>query len=648
MGTTPTSRRSRRLAGVAPAAKIRPSRKRQPNTHTLDAFCKKQAQKQSSIRLRGTGNRKISRNSELPNSGKSPKDVPTTPIEILTSPGAPSQSSPYLTPAPARKRATAPPPSSPFNPNDEGKLPHNVSIIITPIMDGSRKGDASICLNIDINNTFRVGLQKLQDIVYSKYVRNWAEVRKLTPAEKPRFDHLQVVIGNPKGHSRRFKVDDDDSWRNVEITLRQIEKDGGANRKNAHYLEVDAVYRSFDRSITPPVENSSQAKDSKARPGTARITRLGATPEGEDGTSEAEMDEDEEEEEDSQDLDLPPVLKVRDSITNRQLKAKRAHDRALPRTSYYRGRIFATHQCRRDGCEGEKGACYHLKSSDSHHKLVAKDLDEWAQLIGVDEEVTLQLPPPHLIIKYMGGYQLMKNKRRSRKGPEEKKNDVTKEETPAPVNPTATIPLAQAPIQYPYPAQPAILPPPFYQLPPYPAPQYPQPPYHATPRYYDPEYDHWAPLPRSRRPAYPPPPPSRPKVPSSPIRDPTNEVLAGLKAYMVERAENPEQVDHIDRGIQTMKELGFRVEHLQANFTIQKLLDEGVNLDTILLLQGYGKDFKAMWQERRAAAEGLLKVQQAPFQPGEMGGSIASFTRQQFGGNGGYMGDNSSGFFDNY
>jgi hypothetical protein len=118
-------------------------------------------------------------------------------------------------------------------------------------------------------------------------------------------------------------------------------------------------------------------------------------------------------------------------------------------------------------------------------------------------------------------------------------------------------------------------------------------------------------------------------------------VLAGLAEYIIEKVEDPEQLDLVSDCVEAMKRRHIKVEHLQLNAVINLLIDDGVRVDIVLLVQQHARDFKAMWKGRRAAAEGLINVAK--------GGSTASYSRQQLGGNGGYMGgQQSAGFFDNY
>ena len=624
----PTGRRSKRLQGEDPSAEKPAKRARKANSHTLAEFSKKQAL----VRQQNTGKRQGKR-PRVP--AQSPKKVLETPIPISSTPASPPSRVVDTTPVPKSKRAAAPPPSSPFNPSEEGKNPHYVSLIITPVMDGLRKESNGICYNLDINNVFRKSYEELQDVVYQKYVKNWEDIRKLKPSEKPRLSYWNVTIGNPKGRHHILRVDDVESWKDVEITLRQVEKDGGSDRKNAHKITIDAVYQSFDRSVTPPPEKPAKGK-SKARPETVRLTRLD-TSDSETGTIE---DEDDYDTSDSQDLDQPPPLyKSRDSMTNRQLKEKRSRDKRLPAEEYNRKQLFAHHKCTRDGCENRSGACFYIKSKDSHHKLLPTELDEWAQLIGVDD-ITLKRPPQDWVLEYLKGYNEMKCKRKGKKDTDEKKDKVREEGTPTPTT-TTTQPIDR-PVHYVLPTQP-VLPTYYHTQPQYPVqPQYPAHP--PPPTYYDPQYNHWVAPPRLRRPP-PPPPLPRPTIYSSPIREPIQEVHKGLEEYLLEKAQDEEERVIITRGLEVIRKHKIKVEQLKNNVAIQTLLDGGIRADIIMQIQDQAKEFKVIWQGHRAATEGLIKLQQSHSQSLGGGGSIASTYRQQMGS---FGEDQTANYFDSY
>ena len=131
----PPKRCSKRLLGEQPSGEKTTKRLRKPNTNTLDAFSAQQAP----VHRRKTGKRRVIKAPELPKPVPRGKKVPATPILISSTPGgAPSSPTPS-TPVPARRRANAPPPSSPFDLSEEGKKPLYVALMITPVIDDSRK-----------------------------------------------------------------------------------------------------------------------------------------------------------------------------------------------------------------------------------------------------------------------------------------------------------------------------------------------------------------------------------------------------------------------------------------------------------------------------------------------------------------------------
>jgi hypothetical protein len=85
-------------------------------------------------------------------------------------------------------------------------------------------------------------------------------------------------------------------------------------------------------------------------------------------------------------------------------------------------------------------------------------------------------------------------------------------------------------------------------------------------------------------------------------------VLARLEQHLIEHVEDLEQLELIDRGIRAMKTHHLKVEMLQSNVAVQILLDEGVRVNIVLLMQRQAKAFKKTWQATRAAAGGLLNI----------------------------------------
>jgi hypothetical protein len=99
-----------------------------------------------------------------------------------------------------------------------------------------------------------------------------------------------------------LRVKDTEAWKNIEITLCQIEKNSRASRKHAHKVEINAIYISYNRLVTSPPQTILSKEKSKARPDIVQYTNLDATPEN---TSEAEADKGEEEDNNnSNNLDL--------------------------------------------------------------------------------------------------------------------------------------------------------------------------------------------------------------------------------------------------------------------------------------------------------------------------------------------------------
>ena len=170
----PTSRRSKRLASNEPLAEKPLKRVHKPNSQTIDAFLKSQTPVQPTIRPQNTKRRRNIKASKLQKASRPSKKAPTTPIPIsstLSSP--PPTESAQNTPLslPQTKRTNAPTPSSPFDPKEEGKAPHNVSLIITLIIDDSRKTNYGICLNINLNFIYRELFKDLKQIIYNKYIK---------------------------------------------------------------------------------------------------------------------------------------------------------------------------------------------------------------------------------------------------------------------------------------------------------------------------------------------------------------------------------------------------------------------------------------------------------------------------------------------
>src|SRR6266536_2939499 len=610
-----SDRRSKRLLGEPPFAEQITKRPRKPNTHTLAAF----SSEQPPIRRGKRSKRSTSKPPEPTPAPIKKGKVPETPNIIppnelhsssllRSSPPISIQSS---SPVPLRQKRGP----SPFDPSREGKLPHYVSILVTPVMDGKRKTDNVIPHSIDINNVDRADLDDLHANVYATYVKGWEYRRKCKPHEKARLSHWTVVIGNPNGVHHAIRVVDDKSWANLLTLLRQMEKDGDRDRKNCHKLFVDAVYESFDREKTPP---ETKIKTNKAKAKTARPTRLDSSF-AEADLSPNDMDD---ELEDNDDLDAP--LPTRNSVTKQQLQRKASNVAALKPTEYTRQQIFAKHRCPDDNCNNSQGACYILKSRQSHHKVSPKEQTEWAEAIGGDPEVTLSTPPAAWIAAYMEGYAEQGKRRRTVK--------KEKEDTPTQAIVPVADPIPTNIVQHHYHGVQAPVP-----APAQPAPQYTQ--------YYDPAPSNYAPPPRPQFAPQPlrRQPPPRPPIPSSPIQEPTSDVLAQFEEWLLESEVVDKQRDLITNTIRIIREEGFDLEQLKSTAAMAILSQKGVRGGTAIFIQDQLSEFRKMWKGRRDAAQGLLKVRS----------SVTPWYQHEFGGlergdwwQGG--GEGSAGYFDNY
>ena len=165
----PPKRSSKRLLGEEPSAEKVTKRARKPNANTLDAFSVKQAP----VRRKTTGKRKDTKVSGPSQDVLLQEKTPVSPIPIPSTSGtSPALSSPvYITPIPLYKRVNAPPPLSPFDPNNKGKMPYNISLIIIPIIDRSYKSDTGICIYLNINNIFCNNLKALYIYIYKRYIK---------------------------------------------------------------------------------------------------------------------------------------------------------------------------------------------------------------------------------------------------------------------------------------------------------------------------------------------------------------------------------------------------------------------------------------------------------------------------------------------
>ncbi|KAN0112502.1 hypothetical protein V8E51_005453 [Hyaloscypha variabilis] len=263
----PTTRRSSRLKGDAPGVEPITRRARRPNRNTLAEFAKSQ----SPVIAKGSGIRKKVKTPER--------------IRALTKL---VEASTKILAAPLPSKSTNPPPAEPTSPSIRG----------TP--------NAVICQNYNVNLGPRDSLSDLQEYVWKKFIQKWILIRKLKPWERPVLSHWLVTVGNPKTSGHTIRVEDDEAWASVETLLRQLEKDGGTDRKYAHKLNIDAVYETHERTKTPP---PALVKDS---------------------TDFVDLEDDDEDE----DLDLLLVYKgpvgKRASATTRQLTQKRLRDQSNP------------------------------------------------------------------------------------------------------------------------------------------------------------------------------------------------------------------------------------------------------------------------------------------------------------------------------
>jgi len=155
-----SARRSKRLGGKAPGPEPPAKRQVRPNPHTLAEF----SNTQSPVRHRKVPQKRRPR----PIAGTPPPTkrgrAHSTPIKLSSTPTLVPSSPPTYddSPLPARqKRPQAPPPSSPFDPNCEGKRAHHVVLYTTPVIDGNRKEKDVVINSININDIFRPSLEKL-------------------------------------------------------------------------------------------------------------------------------------------------------------------------------------------------------------------------------------------------------------------------------------------------------------------------------------------------------------------------------------------------------------------------------------------------------------------------------------------------------
>jgi len=210
----PTTRRSSRLKGDAPRVEQITRRARKPNRNTLAKFAKSQ----SPVTAKGSGIRKkvktperiraltklIEASTKILAAPLPSKSTNTPPAEV-TSPstrGTPSQ---------ARKKSNTTPSATLFDPTIEGESAHYVTLMITPVIDSSRKIDAVIYQNYNVNLGPRDSLSVLQEYVWKKFIQKWILIRKLKPWERPVLSHWLVTVGNPKTSGHTIRVEDDEA-----------------------------------------------------------------------------------------------------------------------------------------------------------------------------------------------------------------------------------------------------------------------------------------------------------------------------------------------------------------------------------------------------------------------------------------------------
>jgi hypothetical protein len=200
MGTTPTGRRSRRLAGAQPLAEKPLKRACIPSTRSLDAFSTKQRSVVQLVRVRKTGKRKVT----VPETIPLPERIPTTLIPVPSTFSCLIVSSPIRVTLALCKKA--PLFTSPFNLNDKRKNFYNVVFIIIPVIDSSCKVDTRIYYTLDINDVFYKSLENLKIFIYKRHNKNFKVIYKLTFIKVLRFDYFLIIIKNSKDYCYRIQV----------------------------------------------------------------------------------------------------------------------------------------------------------------------------------------------------------------------------------------------------------------------------------------------------------------------------------------------------------------------------------------------------------------------------------------------------------
>lgn len=228
-------------------------------------------------------------------------------------------------------------------------------------------------------------------LVYKEFVKEWETNRGLKGAERPTAGAWLFMIG--KGVNQQiFRVKNQDDLERVETVLRQMENTG--DKKNAHSVNADAVFSTYEREPTPPV---AEVKASKAKK-TSRPTPL--QPSESEGSELGEDDVD----------NTPPKSKARRkraSATTRQLDEKKQRDAS---TGGKRGatqqKIHSKNQCGESNCKNKNGVCYVTKSNGRHGKVTLSQQEEWADMLDVGVEgVTLETPPQEWVNQFVVGWQ---------------------------------------------------------------------------------------------------------------------------------------------------------------------------------------------------------------------------------------------------
>jgi hypothetical protein len=226
-----------------------------------------------------------------------------------------------------------------------------------------------------------------------------------------------------------------------------------------------------------------------------------------------------------------------------------------------------------------------MKLSGNHHMVTLEQQNNWAGLVGVLPDVTVDTPPADWIKGYLEGTSQMERKKTGRL-------------------PKKDVKIEQAAPQAPQPALQPVLPqvqPIIIQQPaPAPAPQ----PQYAPPRVYRHEYPRGRPRFQQQR-RLPPQPAS------SPIRRPTADLLPEFLEYMLDgKAGNDTEEQRIKDAFEVIAQQGFQLEDLKADAAVTILNQHGVPGGTALNIQRSVSGFSRTWKARQEAAQGLQNMAQ--------------------------------------